>query len=143
MTLSTDGDIIKIGEAATKATIKDSIAIQRQRPVGADGEARGGWPLDRVVELKLVVCNDLTGTAVLVSEDTILESDDGIGGADGFGLVRDVLGDVVGGDFEGAGIVFVAAVAHLSRDSGSQSGEEGKGSEGLHGDDVLLKWEEG
>ena len=94
--------------------------------------------MDRVVELELVVGNDLTGTAVLISEDTILESDDRIGGADGLGLGRDVLGDVVGGDFEGAGIVFVAAVARLSRDGGSQSGEEGDGSEGLHGNDLVV-----
>ncbi len=61
-----------------------------------------------------MIGNDFTGTIVLVREDTILKGDDGVGGADGFTLCRNGLGDIVGGDFEGAGVVFVTAVGSLS-----------------------------
>lgn len=40
----------------------------------------------RVVELELVIRNDFTGTIVLVRKDTVLEGNDGVGGADGFTL---------------------------------------------------------
>ena len=69
-----DGDVsvIKVGEVATGAAVPDSSAMQSQGTVGADGEARGDWPLDWVVKLELVVGDDFTGTLVLVGEDTIL-----------------------------------------------------------------------
>ena len=49
-----------------------------------------------------MICDDFTGTVILVSEDTVFESDDRVGGAHGHGLGGDGLGDVVRGDFEGA-----------------------------------------
>lgn len=72
MTLGTDGNIIEVRKAATQTTVEDGIAMQGQRSVGADGEARGGWPLHGVVKLKLVVGNDFARTFVLVGEDPIL-----------------------------------------------------------------------
>lgn len=70
--------------------------------------------MHRVVELKLVVCDDFTGTVVLVSEDTILEGDDGVGVADGLALSGDGLCDVVGSDFKSARVIFIAASGVLS-----------------------------
>lgn len=53
------------------------------------------------------------------------------------------MGDIVGSDFEAAGIVFVATVAsRLSRYGGEESGDEGERGGGPHGDDdddVLLR----
>ena len=68
----------------------------------------------RVVELKLVVCDDFTGTVVLVSEDAILESDDGIGVADGLALGRNGLCYVVWSDFKSARVILIAATGVLS-----------------------------
>ena len=82
-----------------------------------------------------MVCHDFTGAVLLVHEDTILESDDRVGGADGLSLLGDVSSDVVGIDFECARVVFVAAVGGLRGDGGDESGEEGDGGEGLHGAD--------
>lgn len=73
MTLSTNGGAVQVGKAATQAAIPDSIAMECQGTVGADGEARSGWPLDWVVKLELFVCNDFAGTTVLIGEDTILQ----------------------------------------------------------------------
>ena len=114
MTLVTDADIVKIGEVPARTAVEDGIAMQRQGSVGADGETRGGGPLHRVVELKLVVGDDFAGTIVLVREDTVLEADNGVGVADGLTLGGDGLGDVVRGDFKGAGVVFIAATRGLS-----------------------------
>lgn len=51
------------------------------------------------------------------------------------------MGDVVGSDLEGAGVVLIAAAAGLRRDGGGEGGEEGDGGEGLHGVDVsVVKW---
>ena len=72
MTLSTNGLAVKVGKAATQAAIPNSIALECEGTVGADGEARSGWPLDWVVKLKLLVCNNFAGTTVLIGEDTIL-----------------------------------------------------------------------
>lgn len=66
-----------------------------------------------VVELELMVCDDFTSTTILVGENTVLEADDGVCGADGWTLGRDVCCDIVGGDFKGAGVVFIAAVGVL------------------------------
>lgn len=112
----TDGDVlaVKVGEVATGAAVPEGIAMQGQGTVGADGEARSDWPLDWVVELKLVVGDDFTGTLVLIGEDTVLEGDDGVGGAHGFSLLRDVVGDVVGSYFKGTGIILITAVGGLT-----------------------------
>ena len=112
----TDGDVsvVKVGEVATGAAVPDGTAMQGQGTVGADREARGDWPLDWVVELKLVVGDDFTGTLVLIGEDTVLEGDDGVGGAHGFNLLRDCVGDVVGSYFKGTGIVLIATVGGLT-----------------------------
>jgi len=114
MTLGTGRLVIEIGEAATQTPKPYSIAIQGQRSVGADGKAGGDWSLDGGVELELVVGNDFTGTVLLVGEDTVLQADDGVGGADGFDRGRDIVGDVVGSDFEGAIEVFTATVGVLT-----------------------------
>lgn len=94
------------------------------------------------VKLELVVCDDFTGTVFLVGEDTILKSDDRIGGADGLSLLGDGFGDIVGSDLKGARVIFIAAIGGLRGDGGDESGEEGESGEGLHGDDILLrsKW---
>lgn len=86
-----------------------------------------------------MVCHDFTGAVLLVHEDTILESDDRVGGADGLSLLGDGSGNVVGIDFECARVVFVAAVGVLRGDGGDKSGEEGDGGEGLHRADVKGK----
>ena len=52
---------------------------------------------------------------------------------------RDCVGDVVGSDLEGSGVVLIAAVGSLSRDGGGEEGEEGDGCEGLHGEYSWLK----
>ena len=70
--------------------------------------------MDWVVELKLVVVDDFTGTLVLVGKDTVLEGDDGVGGAHGLGLLRDFVGDVVGSYFKGTGIILITAVGGLT-----------------------------
>lgn len=95
--------------------------------------------MDWFVELELVVGDDFTGPAFLIGEDTIFEGDDGVGGADGFALGGNGLGDVVGSDLEGAGVIFIAATGTLSGDGGGQDGEQGDGGEGLHGDCSFLK----
>ena len=95
--------------------------------------------MDGAIELELLVGDDFTGAALLIGEDAVLEGDDGGGGADGGSLGGNVFGDIVGSDFKGAGVVFVTAVAGLSRDGGGESGEEGDGSEGLHDDDDEMK----
>ena len=112
----TDGDVsvVKVGEVAAGAAVPEGTAMQGEGTVGADGEARSDWPLDWVVELKLVVGDDFTGTLVLIGEDTILEGDDGVGGAHGFDLLRDCVGDVVGSYFKGTGIVLITAVGCLT-----------------------------
>lgn len=61
-----------------------------------------------------MVGDDFTGTTVLISEDTVLEADNGVGVADSFALGGYGLGDVVGSDFKGTGVIFVAAVTGLS-----------------------------
>ena len=114
MTLRSDFDVVDVGEITTGAAIEDGIAIYCQGSVGADGEARSGGTLDGVVELELVIGDDFTGTMILVGEDTILQADDGVGVADGFGLRRDIFGDVVRGDFESASVVLIAPVGSLS-----------------------------
>ena len=73
MTLSTNGGAIQVGKAAAQAAKPDRIAMECEGTVGADGEARSGWPLDWVVKLKLLVCNHFTGTTILIGEDTVLE----------------------------------------------------------------------
>lgn len=118
MTLCTDTDIIKVGEAATQTTIEDSIAFQPQRSVVEDAEARGGWPLHGIVELELVVGDNFAGTVFLVSEDTVVEGDDRVGGAGGLALGWNLLCDVVRSDFKGAGIIFIAAAGTLGCDGG-------------------------
>lgn len=60
-----------------------------------------------------MICDDFTGTVVLVSEDTVFESDDRVGGANGFDLGGDGLRYVVRGDFERAREVLVATVGIL------------------------------
>lgn len=61
-----------------------------------------------------MVCDDFTGAVILVSEDAVLEGDDWVGVADGFALGGNGLCDVVGSDFKGAGVVFIAAAGVLS-----------------------------
>ena len=61
--------------------------------------------MDRVVKLELLVGDDFAGTTILIGEDTILQRDDGIGGANGWTLGRDLIGDVVGSDFKGPRVV--------------------------------------
>lgn len=114
MTLCTNGYVVKIGKATTCAAIEDGIAIEPERPVGEDAKARGGWPLDGAVELELIVVDNFASTALLVGEDAILQGDDGIGGADGLTLGGYLIGDVVGGDFEGTGEVFITTVRSLT-----------------------------
>lgn len=70
--------------------------------------------MDGVVELELVVGNDFTGTVLLVGEDTVLQADDRVDGADGWARGRDLVGDVVGSDFEGAIEVLTATVGVLT-----------------------------
>ncbi|KAL9124167.1 MAG: hypothetical protein Q9175_008252, partial [Cornicularia normoerica] len=129
-----------VGEAAAQTTIEDSIAFQPQRSVVEDAEARGGWPLHGVVELELVVGDNFTGTVFLVSEDTVVKGDDRVGGAGGLALGWNLLCDVVRSDFKGAGIIFIAAAGTLGCDDGGQGGEESDGGEGLHGEDVMMRW---
>ena len=114
MTLSTNRLAVKVGKAATRAAIPESVAFECEGTVGADGEARGGWPLNGVVKLKLLVCNDFAGTTVLIGEDTVLQRDDGIGGANGWALGRDCIGNVVRSNLKGASVIFIAAVGSLS-----------------------------
>ena len=102
MTLSTNGFTVQVGKAATQAAIPESIAFKCEGTVGADGEARGGWTLNGVVKLKLLVCNDFASTTVLIGEYTVLQRDDGVGGANGWTLGRDCIGDVVRSNLEGA-----------------------------------------
>lgn len=74
--------------------------------------------MDWVVELELAVGDDFTSTTVLIGEDTILQRDDGIGGADGLTLGGDRIGvgDVVRSDFKGTGEILIAAVGSLTGD---------------------------
>lgn len=72
MAIFADGDVVKVGKVATEAAVPDGTAFQGEGSVGADGKARGDWPLHGAVKLKLVVRNDFTGTSILVGEDTVL-----------------------------------------------------------------------
>lgn len=66
------------------------------------------------VELELVVGDDFTGTLVLVGEYTVLQADDGVGGADGCALGGNRFGDIVGSYFKGTGIVLIATIGGLT-----------------------------
>ena len=127
--------IVEVGEAATGAAPPEGIAIQCQRTIVVDAEARGGWPLDGAVKLELMVGDDLASTLVLVGEDTVLESGDGVCVADGWALVWNVRCEVVGSDCKGTRVILIAAAGGLlCRDGRSQGGDEGSGDEGLHDD---------
>ncbi len=71
--------------------------------------------MDWVVELELMIGDDFTGTAILVGKDTILQSDDRVGGAHGFGLGGNGCGcaDIVGSYLEGARVVLVTTIGSL------------------------------
>ncbi len=60
-----------------------------------------------------MVGDDFTGSAVLVGQDTILQSDDRVGGANGLGLGGNGCSDIVGSYFEGARIVLVTTIGSL------------------------------
>ena len=129
--------IVEIGEAATGTAVEDGIAIQCQGTIVVDAEARGGWPLDRVVKLELVVGDHFASTLVLVGEDTVLEGSDGVGVADGWALGWNVGCDVVGRDFKGTRVILIAAAGGLlCRDGRGHGGDEASGDEGLHDDYV-------
>ncbi len=68
--------------------VEDGATTDSQRAVLADGETieEEGVFLDQLVELELGVGNDSTGTAFLVFEDAVLQSDDRSGPADGSDL---------------------------------------------------------
>ena len=70
--MSTNGGAIKVGKATTRAAKPNSVAVECEGTVGADGETRSGWPLDWIVKLKLLVCNNFAGTTVLIGKDTVL-----------------------------------------------------------------------
>ena len=90
-----------------------------------------------VVELELVVGDDFTGTLVLVGEDTVLQADDGVGGADGWALGGNRVGDIVGSYLKGTGIVLIATIGGLTWHGRSEDGEKGEGGEGFHLDGLL------
>ena len=116
MTVFCDGMVVDVGKSTAVATIEDGVAVQGEGTVGADGEARGGGPLHGVVILELAVGDDLSGATILIGEDTVFESDDGVDGADGLGLRGDVVGVVEKGNLKGTGIILIAPVGRLSRD---------------------------
>ena len=60
-----------------------------------------------------MIGDHFASTLVLVSEDTVLESNDGVDGAGGLALSWDVRCDVVGSDFKGTGVVLIAAAGGL------------------------------
>lgn len=80
---------------AAQALVEDGAAADGQSIVLAYGESVGekGVLLDEFVELVLGIGDDLTGTALLIGESTILESDDGCRSTDG----SDVLLSLVAG----------------------------------------------
>ena len=127
--------IVEVGEAAACTAVEDGIAIQCQRSIVVDAEAGGGWPLDWIVKLELVVGDDFAGTLVLVGEDTVLEGSDRVGVADGWTLVWNVRCDVVGSDFKGTRVILIATAGPcLCRDGRGQGGDEGSGDEVFHDD---------
>ena len=114
MAVFPDGDVVEVGKVATQTAVPECIALEREGSVGTDGEARGDWPLHGTVELKLVVGDDFTGAMILIGKDTVLQADDGVGGANGFTLSRDILGDIVGSYLKGTVKVLVTAVGSLT-----------------------------
>ena len=111
--LSTLRLIVEVGKPAAGTAVEDGIAIQCQGSIVVDAEARGGWPLDWAVKLELMVGDHFASALVLVSEDTVLEGNDGVDGAGGLALGWNVRCDVVGSDFKGTGVILIAAAGGL------------------------------
>ena len=71
--------------------------------------------MDGVVKLKLAVGNDFTGAVILVGEDAILQSNDGVGVTFDLSLWWDFGGisDVEGSDFKSTRVILDAAIGVL------------------------------
>lgn len=73
--LCSPGAIVKVEEVATCTLIENSRAAECEGAVSASGESSSedGARLGRLIELELVVCGDVPGSALTILEDSVLE----------------------------------------------------------------------
>ena len=71
------GLVVQVVEIAAQALVEDGVVTDGEGVVRADGPASSvdGTGLRGTVELELVVGRDVTGAALVVLEDTVLEGD--------------------------------------------------------------------
>lgn len=147
--LVASGLVVQVVEVAAQALVEDGRVADGKGAVAADGEARGvdSTSLSGLVELELVVGSNVTGTALIVSQDTVGEGDGEDLVLTSLKITLGVGGDVSNRDGEGTVEAGRAALRSgllgsngLVDTLGEGNGGTGKGSgngEGLHidGDD--------
>lgn len=74
-TLSSPRPIVQVEEIAARALIEDRRAAEREGAVSTrrESSSEDSASLGRLVKLELVVCRDVTGAALRVLEDSVLE----------------------------------------------------------------------
>jgi hypothetical protein len=144
--LVTSGLVVEVVEVTAQALVEDGRGADGKSAVAADGETRGvdGTGLGRLVELELVVGSNVTSTALVVSQDTVVKSDSQDLGLTSIETALGGGGDVSNGDAEGtieAGLAALRSrllggngLGDTLGEGGGDTGEGSSDSEGLHVD---------